>query len=65
MMSPYVSLLIARERHRELVRAAELSRLRRDAAQARRSISLARDPIAAETREVVVSGGLEPSTSRM
>lgn len=65
MMSPYISLLIARERHHELVRAAERSRLRRDAAPARRSPSRARDPIAAETGEVVVSGGLEPSTSRM
>ena len=65
MMSPYVSLLIARERHHELVRAAERSRQRRDAAQARRSMSLARDPIAAAPPDVVVSGGLEPSTSRM
>ena len=44
MMSPYASLLIARERHRELVRDAEIARLSRDAARFSHSPSPARLP---------------------
>ena len=57
MMSPYASLLIARERHRDLVRAAERSRLRRDAAQSRSSTSAARLPAPAPEWGTPLPGG--------
>ncbi len=57
MMSPYASLLIARERHRDLVRAAELSRLRRDAAQPASSTSAARLPSAVPEWDTRLPGG--------
>ena len=57
MMSPYASLMIARERHRDLVRDAERSRLRRDAAQSRRSTSPARLPAPAPEWGTRLPGG--------
>ncbi|MGD1033228.1 MAG: hypothetical protein ABR977_02190 [Candidatus Dormibacteria bacterium] len=59
MMSPYASLLIARERHHDLVRAAELSRLRRDAARPRASTSVAHLPSPAPDRDPRLPDGAQ------
>jgi len=70
MMSPHIDLLIAHARHLDLVREASSFRAARDASRARRTAPSGGDPVVLSgersgQKGVVVSGGLEPSTSRM